>query len=196
MYTKIRTLTKTTTDIELIKDIRKGNKESFTQLYKRYYRLHMLTCLRYVKNRPEAEDLLQEACIKIFKDLHQFDPEKGKYINWSNRVTINVCLQYLRKNNILSNFDNIVDIKEEKFSEQPKAIENLNLKDLTDLIVNLPKGYRTIFNMYVVDGFNHREIAEQLGITENTSKTQLMKARKALRFKISQTEKSQKGNYA
>ncbi len=195
MY-RIRTLTKTITDIELIKDIKKGNKNSFNILYKRYYRLHMLTCLRYVKHRPEAEDLLQEAYIKIFKDLHQFNPEKGKYVNWSNRVTINVCLQYLRKNNILSNFDNIVDIKGELPAEEPKAIDNLKLKDLTNMIVSLPKGYRTIFNMYVVDGFNHREIAEQLGITENTSKTQLMKAKKALRLKITQTEKSAKGNYA
>lgn len=150
--------------------------------------------MRYVKSKPQAEDLLQDSFIKIYKDLHQFDENKGSFNNWSKRITINICLQYLRKNNVLKDFENIVDISHQ-LKIEPTAIEDLNLKDLTLLILKLPKGYRTIFNMYVIDGYTHKEIAEELNININTSKTQLMKARKALKIGINEQNQESKKNY-
>ena len=170
-------------DISTIQEILKGNQNAFRNLYNKYSKLYLLTCLRYVKNRSDAEDLLQDSCVKIFKDLKQFDSSKGTFLNWSKRVVINTCLQKLRKNNVLNDFDNIFELNT-SLATKSEAIDNLNLQDLTKVIQNLPKGYRTVFNMYVVDGFSHKEIADELNISVNTSKTQLLKARKKLKQKF------------
>jgi len=142
------------TDIEVIKAILSGSKVAFRELYNRYARNHLLTCLRYVKNKIDAEDVLQEAYILIYRDLKKYDASKSKYITWSNRVVINTCLMHLRKHNIF------------KFSD------------------DIPKGYRTVFNMFVIDGYSHAEIAEMLNFSVSTSKTQLLKARKMLQKNI------------
>lgn len=154
----------------------------------------MLTCLRYVKNRSEAEDVLQESYIKIFKQLKTYDSRKAQFITWSNRVVINTCLMHLRKKNVLRDFDNIIDFSG-KLTVDSEAVDNLSLQDLTNFITQLPKGYRTVFNMYVIDGYNHPEIAEQLDIAVSTSKTQLMKARKMLQGMITSHDYSQSMNY-
>lgn len=182
-------------DISTIQEILNGEKNAFRSLYNKYSKLYLLTCLRYVKNRSDAEDLLQDSCIKIFKDLKQFDPSKGTFINWSKRVVINTCLQKLRKNNVLNVFENIIELSS-KLATKSEAIENLNLQDLTKLIQKLPKGYRTVFNLYVVDGFSHKEISNLLGISESTSKTQLMKAKRFLKSNISNAENLLVSSYA
>jgi len=182
-------------DISTIQDILKGDKNAFRSLYNKYSKLYLLTCLRYVKNRSDAEDLLQDSCVKIFKDLKQFDPSKGTFINWSKRVVINTCLQKLRKNNVLNVFENIFELSS-SLATKSDAIDNLNLQDLTKLIQKLPKGYRTVFNLYVVDGFSHREISNLLVISESTSKTQLMKAKRLLKSYISDSEQSLISSYA
>ncbi len=182
------------TDINLIKEILKGNKTAFRDLYKRYAKGHMLTCLRYVKNRAEAEDVLQESYIKIFKQLKSYDSTKSQFSTWSNRVVVNTCLMNLRKKNVLRDFDNIIDFNS-KLTVDANAVDNLSLQDLTNFITQLPKGYRTVFNMYVIDGYKHPEIAEQLNIAVSTSKTQLMKARKMLQGMITSHDYSQSMNY-
>ena len=174
-------------DISTIQEVLNGNQNAFKSLYNKYSKLYLLTCLRYVKNRSDAEDLLQDSCVKIFKDLKQFDPSKGTFLNWSKRVVINTCLQKLRKNNVLNDFDNIFELNT-SLATKSEAIDNLNLQDLTKVIQTLPKGYRTVFNMYVVDGFSHKEIANLLSISESTSKTQLMKAKRLLKTHISNPE--------
>lgn len=127
--------------------------------------------------------MVQDSFFKIFKELKQYNPERGQLIHWAKRIVINTCLEKLRRKNILDDFDNIFEIGLTiKVPEQ--AIENLSLKELTCLIQQLPKGYRTIFNLYVIDGYNHREISDMLNISESTSKTQLMKARKFLQKNI------------
>jgi len=155
----------------------------------------MLTCLRYVKSKEDAEDLVQEAFVKIFRDLHQFDASKASYLSWSKRVVINTCLMKLRKKSVFNFMDNIVDMTN-KFYLPSRAIENLSLQDLTKKIQALPKGYRTVFNMYVIDGYSHAEIADKLDISESTSKTQLFKAKKHLRIDIEQEDLKFIGLYA
>ena len=182
------------TDIKLIHEILGGSRSAFKDLYKRYAKGHMLTCLRYIKNRSEAEDVLQESYIKIFKDLDKYDSTKSQFTTWSNRVVINTCLMNLRKNNVLRDFDNIIDISG-KLTVDADAVDNLSLQDLTGFITQLPKGYRTVFNMYVIDGYKHPEIAEHLGVSVSTSKTQLMKAKQMLQGMITSHDYSQSMNY-
>ena len=182
------------TDITLIHEILKGSKIAFRDLYNRHAKGHMLTCLRYVKNRAEAEDVLQESYIKIYKDLDKYDVQKAQFSTWSNRVVINTCLMNLRKKNVLKDSDNIIDISS-KLTVKADALDNLSLQDLTSLITQLPKGYRTVFNMYVIDGFKHPEIAEILKISVSTSKTQLMKAKQMLQEMIIAQDYSQSFNY-
>ncbi len=155
----------------------------------------MLTCLRYAKKRQDAEDLVQESFIAIFKSLAQYNEKKANFSTWSNRVVINVCLQHLRRKNILQDSEDIIDIGQ-NIPLDPIAIDQLNLKDLTKLIMNLPNGYRTVFNMYVIDGYTHKEIAEKLGVSTSTSKSQLLKARKMLRLNLKKTDYLLKGQYA
>lgn len=188
-------LTKDTTDNTLINLILKGDKKAFSQLYMKYSKLHLLTCLRYVKHRYDAEDLLQESYIRIFKDLKQFDSCKGNFLNWSKRLVINICLQHLRKKRIVIDFDNLKQAVD-KVDLNSEILSQLNLEDLTKVISSLPKGYRTVFNMYVIDGFTHKEIAEELKISTSTSKTQLMKAKKMLQKNLSQNDFTLVGSYA
>lgn len=190
----IKYLKPTPTDSELIKKVIKGSEKAFKILYDRYARLHLLTCIRYVKNRFDAEDLLQEAYMTIYKDLKQFDSDKGNFSQWSNRVVVNICLQKLRKKKMLVYVDNLIQFNAHS-NLNVDALGNLNLQDLTEKITALPNGYRTVFNMYVIDGFTHKEIAEVLKISESTSKTQLMKAKRMLQKSISLNENQLKRPY-
>lgn len=140
-----------------------------------------MVCLRYGKDRSIAQDYLQDAFINIFKNLQQFDIEKGAFGAWAKRITVNACLADIRKNTLYS-----VNINgaEQVESEDVSALSQLSLQEMMELIQQLPYGYRTVFNMYVIDGFSHKEIAAELNISTSTSKSQLMKARNILQKKI------------
>lgn len=181
-------------DIDLIKSSLRGEKKAFNLLYHKYSKYHLLTCLRYVKQRFDAEDLLQESYIKIYKDLKQFNPQKGNFKSWSNRVVVNTCLQHLRKKRFVLEIENVTI--SEKLEISAQALTTLNLQDMTKVISDLPRGYRTVFNMYVIDGFSHKEIAEQLNVSVSTSKTQLMKAKKLLQDKLNRNDFSIAESYA
>jgi len=170
-------------DIDLRLRILEGDQKAFREFYGKYSKWFFLTCLRYVNSKEDAQDLLQDSFIAIHRDLHQFDHTKGQLKYWCRKVVVNVCLQYLRKKSVLKDFDELeetIDV----MVEESSAIDNLSVKELLNYVVQLPKGYRTIFNLYVIDGYNHKEIAQLLGISANTSKTQLMKARRMLQVKI------------
>lgn len=182
-------------DVNIIERVLQGDSQSFELLYKRYARFYMMTCLRYVRSKADAEDMVQEACIKIFRDLYQFDHSKSSFSSWSKRVVINTCLMHLRKKSVFNFMDNIYEIGH-SISVRSTAIESLKLQDLTEIVQSLPKGYRTVFNLYVIDGYSHKEIAELLDVSESTSKTQLLKARKLLQKKLEEKDYSLIENYA
>jgi len=142
-----------------------------------------MICLRYAQHKMEAEDMLQEGLISVFKELKQFDSDKATFSAWSNKVMVNASLQHLRKWKKL-NFNQSIDDYEDRLSYPEDAFGKLGAKELTTMVQNLPDGYRTVFNLYVIDGFKHKEIAEMLSISENTSKTQLLKAKKMLRTQL------------
>lgn len=155
-------------------------------LYEKYKVTLFRVCLRYAKDRMEAEDMLQDGFIKIFTDLHQFNA-KGALGAWMRRVVVNVALQHIRKH---KKFQAIVDLEHisNEYQTGEVAITNLNAEALVSLIQKLPAGYRTVFNLYVIEGYSHKEIAKLLNINENTSKSQLSKAKATLRNQLQKQE--------
>ena len=172
-YIKVQDLNK------IIKKSLRNNAKAQRALYDLHKVKWFMICLRYAPNRAEAEDMLQEGLINVFKELKQYDPGKTAFSAWSNKVMVNAALQYLRKWKNL-NLNQSIDDYEDQFVHNEDAFEKLSSKELNSFVQKLPDGYRMVFNLYVMEGYKHREIAELLSISENTSKTQLMKAKKML----------------
>lgn len=145
-------------------------------------------CNRYARNGADAEDILQDAFIKVFDKIHQFKFE-GSFEGWIRRIVVNTAL----KKYSLRRYEKEVvgyEIKDrDESSMEPSAYSHLSEKDLLDLINSLPDGYRVIFNLYVIEGFQHDEIAEMLGIQPGTSRSQLVKARNMLQKQILELQK-------
>lgn len=172
---------KRTEDTKLIERALQKEEKAYRKLYDMYKHSLFMVCLRYAKDKRIAQDYLQEAFINIFKNLHQFDSTKGVFESWAKRVTINICLMNIRKQSLYSVG---IDTVEQMESNTADVLSDLSLKEMLEMIQQLPQGYKTIFNMYVIDGFSHKEIAAELNISINTSKTQLRKARLLLQKKI------------
>lgn len=147
-------------------------------LYDKYAPLFFSISLRYIKQRPAAEDVMIESFYRIFNKIDQYNG-KGSFEGWMKRIVINECLMYLRKNN---NMKMHVELeKAHGVSESANILSNISFNEIVELLQQLPAGYRTIFNLYVIEGYKHREIAEELGISINTSKSQLILAKKRLK---------------
>lgn len=147
-------------------------------LYAKYSPLFYSICLRYIKETTEAEDLMVESFYKIFSKIDQYKG-KGNFEGWMKRIVINECLMRLRKRNNLNLYVELDKAREVK--EDATAVSALNYQEILGLLNELPVGYRTIFNLYVIEGYKHREIAEKLGISINTSKSQLILAKKRMK---------------
>ena len=168
-------------DTPKIKLCIEGNRSAQKELYDSYKHALFVLCQRYFSNVDDAQDALQDGFIKVYRDLYQFDALKGSIYSWLKKVFINTCLEKLRKKKL--DFVNVDDAQITSYYE-PDVISTLGLKEITELIQTMPTGYRTVFNLYVIEGYNHSEIAQMLGISESTSKTQLMKAKFFLKGKI------------
>ena len=167
---------------QAIKAAQKGNPVAQRYLYEKYKVQLFTLCLRYSRDRSEAEDMLQEGFIHIFKNLYQYTG-KGNIGGWMRRVMVTMALQYLRKWKKDWLHEDSQDY-ENAFYSSDNIFQKLGLEELTKLIQALPKGYKIVFNLYVIEGYSHKEIAELLGISENTSKSQLFKAKAALRRQL------------
>lgn len=147
-------------------------------------------CLRYAANEDEAEDILQEAFIQAFRKLEMYDG-KGALGGWLRKITINKALEQYRKNKSIRNIkDGYANELDDPIASD-SVFDQLNLESLLSKIQELPLGYRTIFNLYAVEGFTHREIAETLNIAEGTSKSQFSRARKLLIEMITSEEETE-----
>ena len=164
------------TENELISGCKAQNRKAQKRLYEQYAPIMLGICRRYVKNQEDAEDVLLEAFYKIISNIGQYEG-KGSFEGWMKRITINESLMYLRKKrNFMLNIDAIqVTLKDDQNSE-----EALFEKDILKVLDQMPLGYKTIFNLYVIEGYKHREIAEKLNISINTSKSQLIQARRKM----------------
>jgi len=161
----------------------RNNSQAQRALYEKYRVKWFMICLRYANNKSEAEDMLQNGLISVFNSIKQFDHKKATFAAWSNKIMVNASLQHLRKWRKFD-FTQSIDDYENNISYQEDVYDSLGAKELTSLIQKLPDGYRIVFNMYVVEGYKHKEIAEILNISENTSKSQLLKAKKMLRNQL------------
>jgi len=168
---------------QLVKACLKGNAQQQRNLYQKYKVNLFMLCLRYAKNRAEAEDFLQDGFIKIFQDLHQFNSDRGSLSAWTRRVVLNVIFQYLRKKRIEYSSASIEDYSN-LLSSTHDVLSDMSAQELMEVIQKLPMGYRVVFNMYILDGYTHKEIAEELGVSVSTSKSQLHKAKTYLRRQL------------
>lgn len=171
---------------ELIQACLKGDRKAQKDLYTRYASKMMGVCVRYIKNRDDAEDVLISAFMKIFEKLHTFQME-GSFEGWIRRIMVNDCLMWIRKNKYM-----YVEVDADQAPADPNltVLENhLHEEELLAMIQQLPEGYRTVFNLYVIEGYSHKEIADLLSINENTSKSQLSRARVYLQKQLAQLEK-------
>ena len=142
----------------------------------------MLTvCLRYAVDTMEAEDILQESFVKVYRNLSQFKFE-GSFEGWVRRIVVNTALKHCQKKKI--RFDEVKPDTQQGGSLEPSAYNHLGEQDLMQLINRLPEGYKIVFNLHVIEGYSHEEIAAMLNIKDSTSRSQLVKARRFLQNEI------------
>ncbi len=160
-------------------------------LYDQYAPTLLSVCFRYCGNRDDAEDILHDGFIKIIQNIHTFRIRSGATLEaWMRRIMVNTALNFLRTRSKEKNFVDInpildtIDIHDEEVSDPEEIYLQVDREKILELICDLPAGYRTVFNLYVFEQYGHKEIAELLGCSENTSKSQLSKARGLLRKKI------------
>ena len=171
------------TDQELlIKGCINGDRKCQQKLYETFYGKMMVVCLRYSRDRDEALDVFQEAFIKVFNNLVRYG-NKGSFEGWIRRIMVNTAIDHIRKNKKLKE---MVELKEEitRAEEEEEAedlLDKVSFKDLLNCVQDLSPAYRSVFNMYVMDGYSHKEIADELGISEGTSKSNLAKAKMNLK---------------
>jgi len=183
-----------TDHVALIKNCLKGKSSAQKQLYEEFAPAMLGVCYRYTKSLHDAEDILQEGFVRVFKFLHQYNRE-GELGAWIRKIMVNTALNYLKKSQkyqheLLFDKSEMVAIS----TETPLII--LNAKELAELIRQLPTGYQVIFNLYAVEGFSHAEIGQMLGISENTSRSQYMRARHLLISWITNTSGNKNMVYA
>jgi RNA polymerase sigma factor (sigma-70 family) len=168
-------------DSDLIRGCLSGDSRMQEALYNRFAPKMYAVCLRYSNNADDAQDLLQEGFVKIFKNLDRFRAE-GSFEGWVRRVFVNTSIEhYRRKVNLVSASD-----REEAYIEDhsSNALDKLAEKDIIKLVQELSPGYRAVFNMYAIEGYSHKEIGTILGISEGTSKSQLARAKGILQKKV------------
>ena len=167
------------TEEQLINECKAGKALAQRQLYEKYSRKMMGICMRYTSNRDEAQDILQDGFVKVFDKLNTYQGQ-GSFEGWLRRIFVNTALDQYRKNKQTKGELDIDDVGYAIDSGVDVA-SNIQADELLRILQKIPAGYRIVFNMYAIEGFSHKEIAEELGVSENTSKTQFMRARAFLK---------------
>ncbi len=166
----------------VISACRKGDRKAQKQLYDALAPKMMAVCLRYMGDRENAEDVLQEGFITLFSKLDSYQGS-GSFEGWARKIFVNTALMHLRRTDALKLSDDISEARG-TFSEEATPLQQMGYKELMRLVASLPPDSRTVFNMYVVEGYSHKEIAEELGCTEATSRSKLQRARLRLQEMI------------
>lgn len=172
IHTKYRDVT----EEDLIAACRKEDRRAQQQLYERFAPVMFGVCRRYIKTEADAEDVLAEAFFKVFTNLQQYRGQ-GSFEGWVRRIVVNEALMFLRKRH---NFRLTAELSEADRPAPAHFAQQIAANDILGLLAFLPTGYRTVFNLYILEGYKHREIADILGISINTSKSQLILARKRM----------------
>lgn len=178
LYTSILKILRYKLDA-IIDKCKQGDRKAAEMLYKTFAAKMFAVCIHFSKDRSDAEDTLQDGFIKIFASLGQYSG-KGSFEGWMKRIFINTALEKFRKNHQMQLVEEFPDVEEEDIEENVRIPEEI----LSDFIQQLPERYRLVFNLYVLEDMQHKEIAASLGITEGTSKSNLARAREILKRKV------------
>ena len=163
---------------DLIKGCIEGNSEMQKLLYDQFSSKMYGVCLRYAENTEDANDIMQEGFIKVYRSLPKFRAE-GSFEGWIRRIFINTSIEHFRKR---VKMYNVTEVQENTIEDNElDALDSLATKDIMNIVNELSPGYKQVFNMHVVEGYSHKEIADVLGITEGTSKSQLARAKGVLK---------------
>ena len=163
---------------ELIEACKNNDVRAQKVLYETFGRKMMSVFLRYADNREMAEDFLQDGFIKVFSSIRSYSYE-GSFEGWMRRIFVNTALEALRKNDLLRNGVELNALEPQQEADY-SAVEKISADELMELIAQLPPGFRTVFNMFAIEGYSHREIAETLNINESTSRSQYTRAKRLL----------------
>lgn len=180
-----------TKESEILRRCQKGDRKAQRELYDTYSGRFLSLCLRYIKERTLAEDVMIEGFMKIFDKLVQFEG-KGSFEGWMRKIMVTQSLLHLRNNRNLR-FEVHLEGQEDVFVWD-NTEGNLESEELLRFITELPLGYRTVFNLYAIEGYSHKEIQELLGISESTSKSQLSRARAILRNRLKEEQIKEKSH--
>jgi len=175
----------TYSDEKIIAGCSKGDRKYQKALYDQFSKRLLVICLRYSKLQQEAEDILQEAFLKIFDSIKGFRKDSSLWF-WMKRITVNTALNYHRSKLFLYPMVDVDQLGNTKFEDF--TLSEIHFKELLEMIQGLPDGCQVIFNLYAIEGYKHNEIAELLGVTEGTSKSQYSRARQLLMNKILKTK--------
>lgn len=170
-------------ELELIEGCKRRDPDAQHSLYEQYANQMLSVCIRYVSDRDIAEDMLQEGFIKIFNKIGTFRGE-GSFAGWLRRIFVTTCLEYLRKNDPLKFNTDIEEYRDIEDSTNVSVMSKLSAEDLMGCIERLPAGYRTVFNLYAIEGYSHKEISKILKIRESSSQSQLVRARRLLQKEV------------
>ncbi len=164
---------------QLVEACLKGDSRAQKMLFEKYGPKLYGVCMRYSKSQEEAQDMLQDGFVKIFEKLTSYKGE-GSFEGWMRRIMVNTCLDEIRRT---KKYQGNVDIDDYSYSltTNESVLSELAAKDLLKILQHIPVGYRTVFNLYVIEGYSHKEIAEELEITVSTSKSQFSRAKAMLR---------------
>jgi RNA polymerase sigma-70 factor (ECF subfamily) len=173
---------------ELIDGCIKGEKRAQDQLYRKFSSLLFGICLRYTKNKMEAQDVLQDVFVKVYNNIHTYHHD-GSFEGWLRRIAVNTSITNYRRNLKHAYQEDVDDLI--RMKDEPVYAEDLEYtaEEMMGCIQKLPMGYKTVFNLYVVEGMMHKEISEMLGIDVNTSKSQLSRAKTYLQKELNAISK-------
>ena len=168
----------------LIDGCKRGESWARRELYEKYAPAMLSLCVRYVRDRESAKDVLQDGFVKVFTHINQFEA-CGALAGWIRQIFVNTSLEYLQKNEMMKMNVRMDDLSEGMDEFDHHILEKLSADDLIECIAELPGRSRTVFNLYAIEGFSHAEIASMMGIQENTSRSQFARARKTLQQIVS-----------
>ncbi len=172
---------------QLVPACRRGDRSAQRRMFEALAPKMMALCLRYIGDRPTAEDVLQDGFISLFSKLDSYSGA-GSFEGWARRIFVNTALMHLRRTDALKLSDDISEARS-LFNEEATPVQKMGYRELMGLIGKLPPDARTVFNMYVIEGYSHKEIADALGFTEATSRSKLQRARMRLQEMIKEQEK-------
>lgn len=171
---------------ELIKEAKMGSAAAQKCLFDQLAEKMLIVCRRYVKNPEDAEEVLLDGFYKFFKKISSFNYQgEAALYSWMKKIMVNECLMFLRKKNV---FAIVTDIEAHEIALSEEALDNLSAEEIFKLIIQLPVGYRTVFNLFAVEGMTHAEIAGLLNISEGTSRSQFSKAKILLKKMLEQNQ--------